>query len=110
MSGSPTRNKGRRGQTAALQLLREMDWTVADLSSGVACEDGLAIDPYGIIWAVEVKNTASITMQHRLQAMEQAKNRKERWMLMSRIQNTSSWLVQRQGMRPAIWHEREQNG
>ena len=42
MPGRPTRAKGRRGQTEALNLLRDRDWTVADLSAGVDSEDGLA--------------------------------------------------------------------
>jgi len=42
MAGRATRAKGRRGQTEALNLLRDRDWTVADLSAGVDSEDGLA--------------------------------------------------------------------
>ena len=41
MPGRATRTKGRRGQTEALNLLRDRDWTVADLSAGVDSEDGL---------------------------------------------------------------------
>jgi hypothetical protein len=41
MAGKSTRAKGRRGQTEALNLLRERDWIVADLSAGVDSEDGL---------------------------------------------------------------------
>ena len=112
MSGSTTRDKGRRGQTAALNLLRSRDWTVADLSSGISCEDGLAICPDGIVYAVEIKNTANILQSHRNQAMRQARDRGKntRWMLMNRITGTASWLVQRQGERPAVWHEGEGRG
>ena len=104
MAGKRTRAKGRRGQTEALNLLRDRDWTVADLSAGVDSEDGLACDPEGQYWAVEVKNCAQITLANRRQAMEQAKRRRLPWMLMNKIAGTSSWLVQRQGKRPVIWH------
>ena len=104
--GKRSRNKGRRGQTAAMNLLRDRDWIVADLSAGVSCEDGLATCPDGHLWAVEVKNTVSITVIHRNQAMRQAKERRAKWMLISKIHGTKSWLVQRQGMKPAVWHEK----
>ncbi len=84
-------------------MLQERDWTVGDLSAGKSTEDILAIDPAGVTWAVEVKNTAAITLAHRKQAMAQASARKARWMLMSRIMGTASWLIQRQGMPPAVW-------
>ena len=103
MPGRATRAKGRRGQTEALNLLRDRDWTVADLSAGVDSEDGLACDPDGNWWAVEIKNCASIIPAHRRQAMEQAKRRKLPWMLMNKIAGTSSWLVQRQGKAPVVW-------
>lgn len=106
MSGLFTRNKGRRGQTEALNLLRERDWIVADLTAGAATEDGLCVCPDGYTWAVEIKNTVSITGSHLRQAKEQARARgsKVRWMLMNKIAGTSSWLVRRQGMRPVVWH------
>ena len=103
MAGKATRSKGRRGQTEALNLLRDRDWTVADLSAGVDSEDGLACDPEGNWYALEVKNCASITQAHRRQAMEQAKRRRLPWLLMSKIHGTSSWLVQRQGRPPIVW-------
>ncbi len=106
MAGRASRSKGRRGQTEALNLLRDRDWTVADLSSGVECEDGLACDPDGSWWALEVKNCAAITQAHRRQAMEQAKRRRLPWMLMSKIIGTSSWLVQRQGKAPMVWRSK----
>ena len=107
MSGLITRNKGRRGQTAGLNLLRARDWIVTDLSAGNATEDGMCICPDGHVWAVEIKNTVSITGAHLRQAKEQARARgsKVRWMLLNKIAGTSSWLVRRQGARPAVWHE-----
>jgi len=107
MAGRATRGKGRRGQTEALNLLRDRDWTVADLSAGVDSEDGLACDPDGNWYAVEIKNCASILPAHKRQAMEQARRRKLPWMLMSKIAGTSAWLVQRQGKAPVVWRQYE---
>jgi hypothetical protein len=104
MPGKATRSKGRRGQTEALNLLRNRDWMVADLSAGVDSEDGLACDPDGNWWAVEIKNCAAIlTTVHRRQAMEQAKRRKLPWMLMNKIHGRNEWLVQRQGKPSVVW-------
>jgi Holliday junction resolvase-like predicted endonuclease len=106
MSGLKSRNKGRKGQREARLLLESRDYMVVELNSGTAVEDMLMIDLDGVTWAVEVKNTKSITVEQRKQAMEQAKNRKARWMLMSKIDGTSCWLIQRQGFRPVIWDEK----
>lgn len=105
MPGAATRNKGRRGQAQFAELLRSMDWTVAELNAGTAAEDFIAVDRYGKSWAVEVKNCASITTAHRRQAMEQAKARRLPWLLANKIAGTSAWLVQRQGAKPTVWHE-----
>lgn len=107
MSGAFVRNKGRRGQTAGLNLLRARDWIVTDLSAGNATEDGLCICPDGHVWAVEIKNTVSIMASHMKQAREQARARgsKAKWLLMNKIAGSKSWLIRRQGMRPVIWHE-----
>ena len=104
MPGKSTRAKGRRGETEAKALLSSRDWVVADLSAGLSTEDLLSTDPDGKVWAVEVKNTATITQAHRKQAQEQGKKRRAAWMLMSKIAGTSSWLIQRQGEKPAVWH------
>lgn len=101
-----SRDKGRRGQREAQALLQSRDWSVAELNAGTAAEDFIAVDRYnGQSYSVEVKNTVSITTAHRAQAMAQAKARRLPWMLLSKIAGTSSWLVQRQGHRPAVWHE-----
>lgn len=97
------RNKGRRGQRAAQELLASRDWDVAELNAGKSSEDFIAVDPDGRSWAVEIKMTKAITSQHRDQAMQQAKTRKLPWMLMSHIDGTSSWLVQMSGKSPAVW-------
>ena len=104
MAGLATRNKGRRGQTEAINLLRERDWSVAELNAGTSVEDFIAIDPYGVAHSAEVKNCAAISEGHRKQAMKQAEGRKLPWMLLSKITGTGSWLVQRKGQRPVVWH------
>lgn len=103
--GKASRDKGRRGQRAAQSLLIQRDWTVAELNAGTAVEDLIATDVSGKAWSVEVKNTAGITTAHRAQAMAQAQERRLPWMLMSHIHGTSSWLIQRSGHRPTVWHQ-----
>ena len=100
-----SRDKGRRGQREAQALLASRDWRTAELNAGTAVEDMIATDPDGKAWAVEVKNTVSITTAHREQAMTQGRTRRLPWMLLSKIAGTGSWLVQRRGHRPAVWHE-----
>lgn len=100
-----SRDKGRKGQREARALLTSRDWSVAELNGGTSVEDFIAVSPDGMSYACEVKNTVAITTAHRAQAMAQAKARKLPWMLVSKIAGSSSWLIQRQGMRPAVWHE-----
>lgn len=105
MSGAASRSKGRRGQAEAQALLRARDWSVAELNAGTAREDFWACDLLtGKTYSVEVKNTTAITTAHRVQAMRQAQTAKLPWMLCSKIAGTSSWLIQRQGERPVVWH------
>lgn len=106
MSGAASRSKGRRGQQDARALLTARDWSVAELNSGTAVADFWACDlQRGTTYCVEVKNATSITLAHRRQAMAQAQEARMPWMLLSRIAGTSSWLVQRQGERPVVWHQ-----
>lgn len=100
-----SRDKGRRGQTMAEKVLRDRDWNTDPLTAGVKREDIIATDPDGDIWSVEVKNCYDIKLAHKGQAQEQAKQRGYKWMLMSKIPFTSSWLIQRQGHRPVVWHQ-----
>jgi Holliday junction resolvase-like predicted endonuclease len=102
------RAKGRRGQQEAKNLLLSRDWQIAELNAGQAVEDILATDPDGRAWSVEVKRTRDITLAHRVQAVRQAKARRKPWMLMSHIEGTASWLIQRQGREPAIWTRTEE--
>lgn len=108
--GKATRDKGRRGQTEAVKILRNRDWNIADLTSGVSSEDALARDPEGAWWVIEIKNCAVISTQHQEQAKRQAQARQLPWMLMSKIANTSCWLVQQQDgrkIRCMVWGNHE---
>lgn len=99
-----SRDKGRRGQQQARELLQSRDWRPIELNSGQAVEDFIAIDTQGVTWSVEVKNTVAITVEHRKQAMRQAESNRLPWMLVSHIAGTSSWLVQRKGEKPVVWN------
>ena len=103
--GKASRDKGARGQSAFANMLRDRDWEVDPLTAGVKREDLLATDAKGQQWAVEVKNCAVITTNHRAQAIEQARKRKLPWMLASKIAGTRSWLIQRRDRAPTVWHE-----
>src|SRR5574340_299586 len=113
MMGKSQRAKGSRGQCAAANMLRDRDWEVEVLTCGMMHEDLIAFDYHihsnrvGRRYSVEVKNCKSITTAHRAQAMKQAKERGLPWMLMSHIEGTSYWLVQRQGESPVLWKEKE---
>lgn len=108
MSGKASRSKGSRGQSAFATLLRERDYVVAPVSCGVLAEDLIATKD-GKTWAVEVKKTKALAPGHLKQAKEQAHKRKARWMLAQHIEGSSSWLVRKQGERPVVWHEREED-
>lgn len=103
MSGKFSRNKGKRGERQAKDLLLSRDWIVSDLSDGLSNGDFLANDTNGNLYSVEVKFTVDICQKHRKQAQEQAKKRRANWMLMSHIPDTSAWLIQRQGHNPVVW-------
>ena len=106
MSGKASRTKGSRGQCMAANLLRDRDWMVDQITGGIVSHDLTATDTDGRTWAVEVKNCAGILPAHKTQAMEQGKARRLPWLLMNKIAGSSSWLIQRQGMAPAVWGEK----
>lgn len=107
MSGKASRSKGKRGEAAFRALLTSRDWTAIPGQGGADVEDALAIDPDGSVWAVEIKNTAASLPAHMEQSKEQARLRGKgvRWLLAWHIPQSSSWLVQRQGFRPCVWHQ-----
>jgi hypothetical protein len=100
------RDKGVRGQSTFANMLADRDWVVDPITSGVKREDMIATDPAGNAWSVEVKNHIAIHASHRRQAVVQAQARKLPWLLASKIAGTSSWLIQRRGMLPCVWHEK----
>ena len=108
MSGKTSRNKGRRGETAAKRLLQDRDYTIlADTTAGIATDDLLAQDSSGAIWSVEVKYRKTIEpTKFAGQARFQVRNKKLRWMVLAHIEGTSSWMVLRQGLQPAVWNEK----
>ena len=97
------RNKGRKGQHEFANILADRDWTVSNRGPGVSGEDLIGTDPDGNVWSIEVKTTKSISTAQRQQAMAQAKDKRLRWFLASKIEDTSFWLVQRQGCKPVLW-------
>ena len=109
MSAIPISQKGKRrkglnGRYHFRLLLEARNWTVTTTTEGRPGEDLLATDPDGKVWAVEVKDVKAIDPRHRDQARQQAKARKARWLLASHIYGTSSWLIQRRGYLPCVWH------
>ena len=103
--GKFSRSKGARGATQAKRLLTDRDWVVDTLTPGLASGDLIGQDTNGRTWLIEVKNVAGILPAHKRQAIEQGRLRKLHWMLINKIGGTRSWLVQRQGARPVVWHE-----
>ncbi len=109
MTGKASRAKGARGQTTAANLLRDRDWVIDQVTAGISSHDFTGTDLQGKTWAIEVKNCAGILPGHKKQAMEQGKQRRLPWMLMNKIAGSSSWLIQRQGEKPCVWHEKDQS-
>lgn len=106
--GKSSRNKGKKGNREAKNLLLERDWTIlADTSDGISTEDLIAKSQYGTVYSVEVKNRKLINMlDFRKQASASAKKTKLPWMILAKICGTRSWIMWMQGNEPVIWHER----
>ena len=105
--GKSERRKGVEGRCRAIHLLCDRDWNCDPTMEGIKSDDVVVMDPTGKRYSVEVKNTKAITVDHRTQAMRQARPRGLPWMLMSRIYGTRSWLIQRSDNRPVVWNEKE---
>lgn len=103
-----SRNKGARGQSEFKAMLLDRDWSVDNLSAGIQSADLIATDPQCRTWCVEVKNVAGILLAHKKQAMEQGRIRRLPWMLASKIAGSSSWLIQRKGELPQVWHDKKE--
>lgn len=109
MSGKSSRAKGVRGQGEFSNMLRDRDWMCDQLTSGLSTGDLIGTDPTGKTWLVEVKNCAGILPAHKKQAIEQGRDRRLPWMLASKIADSSSWLIQRQGDVPCVWHSKKED-
>ena len=108
MAGKQTRDKGRRGECEAKRLLTDRDWEIlADTTAGLATGDLVVKSPDGIVYDVEVKNRSQLNIPQFVgQAMKNAG--KQRWMVMAKIANTSSWLCMAKSKKPWVWHGKEQ--
>lgn len=108
MAVKQTRDKGRRGEREAKRLLNDRDWEIlADTTAGLATGDLIVKSPDGIIYDVEVKNRNIINPSMFVgQAMKNAG--RQRWMVMAKIANTSSWLCLAKSKKPWVWHGKEQ--
>ncbi len=105
MSGCLSRNKGRRGEREAVDLLTERGWEVIELGPGRLAEDVVATDPRGTTHAVEVKHHVVWRLADwRKQAKEQAKRRRHPWLLMCRVPNMPGcFYVEGAEVKPVVW-------
>ena len=108
MNGSKIRSKGRIGERTAKRLLIDHDYTIiADTTAGLSTGDLVVQSPEGTLYDVEVKNRRLINVPLFLeQARKNAGRSKLAWMVMCKIETTSSWLVLRKGEKPVTWHEK----
>lgn len=104
-----SRSKGKRGERKAKELLADRDWTIiADTACGLEAEDIIAETPQGTMYSIEVKNRKAIDVGvFKKQAIRNAAKIKKPWMLMCKIDGTSSWLICQQGEKPTVWHEKK---
>lgn len=100
-----SRNKGRRGEREAVNLLTERGWTIVELGPGRKTEDIIATDDRGVMYAVEVKNHAIWRLYDwRKQAKEQARKRKCRWLLLARVPMCpGTFYVEGDERTPCVW-------
>lgn len=103
-----SRNKGKRGERKARELLGDKDWNVlANTADGSECEDIIAMCPSGKVYSIEVKNRKIIDMvKFKQQARKNADKKKLIPMVMAKIEGTKSWLICEHGELPKIWHEK----
>jgi len=103
--GKQSRDKGKRGELAAKNLLTGRDWMIlADTTAGLSTDDLVCQDPDGRVVSVEIKNTKLINIPAFVsQARENAK--KNPWLLLMHISGTRAWLVMGKGRLPGVWLE-----
>lgn len=104
MSGTLSRNKGRRAETEAAHLLSERGFTIIELGPGRKTEDIVA-ELDGVRYSCEVKNCALWKLvEWRRQAKAQARARKARWMLLCRVPGMrSTFYVEAADRQPCVW-------
>lgn len=105
MTGTHSRNKGRRGEREAVLLLEERGWQIIELGPGRKTEDIIAEDERGIRYSVEVKNHLVWHLTDwRRQAKEQARKRKCHWLLMARVpMQAHTFYVEGTGRESCVW-------
>ena len=108
MGGRKSRSKGKRGEREARNLLADRDWVIlANTADGDECEDIIATCPKGTVYSIEVKNARLIhVVNFKKQAVTNANKKKLPWMILAKIETTSSWLVMRKSCKPVVWHEK----
>lgn len=101
-----SQSKGKKGEREAKRLLEDRDFTIlADTSAGLSTDDLVIQAADGKIYSVEVKNTKAIDIpKYRTQAKTNAK--KLDWLLLCKIDQTSSWLVMGKNRLPVVWHSK----
>jgi hypothetical protein len=113
-----SRSKGKRGERKAAELLADNEYNIlantgdgnilANTGDGVECEDFIVQCPSSNIYSAEVKNRKIINMAaFRKQASANARKKKLLWLIMAKIEGSSSWLIWRQNERPVVWHEKK---
>lgn len=100
-----SRDKGKRGEREAREILGDRDWTIlANTADGIEVEDIIASDPAGQVFSVEVKNTKQIDITAVLkQARNNAAKKKLPWLIMCKISQSKAWLVWAKGGHPKVW-------
>jgi hypothetical protein len=105
-----SRSKGRRGEVEAAALLTERGYTVLPTPPGKATCDLVTVDERGTLTAWEVKHRKLVDLaRFRDQARRQAADigPRCRWGLLVRLDgHAATFLVERQGERPALWRGR----
>jgi Holliday junction resolvase-like predicted endonuclease len=108
VAGSAVRNKGRKGEREAKRLLQDKDYTIlADTTAGLSTGDLVVQSPDGTTYDVEVKNRRIVNVSQFVgQARKNAGRNKTAWMVLCKLDGTSSWLVMAKNKLPVIWHSK----
>lgn len=109
MAGNAARSKGRKGEREAKALLKDKDFTIlADTTGGLSTGDLVAKGPSGTVYDVEVKNRKVVNVAQFVgQARKNAERSKVDWMVLAKLDGTSSWLVLAKNRLPVVWHSKQ---